>query len=352
MKNILAITGSRADFAAIHPVAEALRGHEQNQVTETSLWNYLNIPDERASQAQQAGYIIHHINGAISASDPEIAILCGDRWEVLAAATACYMRSIPIAHLSGGDRTPFSADDKMRNAISMLASLHFPTYQGAAQELRTILGIDPGRIYSFGAPATDRIIAREVVSREAAFAPTMLEPNTVNVLVAIHPDTGPAPRLDVCGEVLAACDHLAADLEERVSFYLVSPNGDYGKSTISAKLNNFVGQRINARMLPPLTPEQYIDLLDHCDFMVGNSSSGVYEAPVLGVPSIIVGPRQIGRPKVAFGYAAADRKIIFTAMSTALSAGRVQPTTIFGKGDASQRIAAVIDRFDTSGAGR
>lgn len=364
---VLIITGSRADWSGLGEVAVALReagqdvkfcigGHWKTPDAHTALeaagfeWSgsYLlpstdpNLPHPAKAIA---GFAVAATADACRFMAIDLAVVCGDRSEVLASALGCHLQGIPIAHIAGGDVTLGSADNRMRDAITMLASMHFPTHAGALDRLINRLGVDGRNVFQFGSPAVDRLLRLPRVSREIVFAPFGLDPSLPTLMVSVHPATVPdAP--DECGEILHALVDLEHRFNETLQIVVTEPNGDDGSRKILNRLMSFAdpstGLRRFVRNLPP---DNYIQLLASCDAMLGNSSAGVYEAPVLGVPSVIVGDRQAGRPTTAWGYVKAERLSISAVAYNAVIAGRArrtEPCTIFGDGTAARKIAETI----------
>lgn len=343
---IMVITGSRSDWSPLEMVAKQLEF--SNEVHVVSLWTHLDIPDNVIARAQQSCFVGQHVVSSIASIKPDLAMVLGDRWEVLAASTACYLCETPIAHLSGGDTTPYSADEKMRDAISMLASIHFPTNHRAAQRLIAKLPFDRERIFNVGSPAIDRLLTRPRVPREAILRTYDIKGAQVIVLIAVHPNTGAGVGgPDEIGEIIAACEAFEKGYPGGVTYFVMSPNGDGGHSELRDRLKRFADERLGSRFFDNLPPDQYISILSNCDMMIGNSSSGVFEAPALGIPSIIVGYRQSGRPLTAWRYPEVDRDKIRAAMLSAFQYDRKKTRpTVFGDGTACQKIEAILDTID------
>lgn len=364
---IMVVTGSRADWSALEMTALALTaaGHsvcfcvgacwvpaEARRAFADAGFAWAGcylLPDAANATGDRpaaiSGLSVAATADACRVFGAKLVLLCGDRYEVLGSALGAYLAGVPIAHLSGGDRTSGSADDAMRDAITALASLHFPTHQDAADRL-VAMGAPVARVHNVGSPAVDRLLALPLVSDADAFPPTGIAQHAVNVMVAVHPETMPGAA-DTCGEVLHGLVELETHVDGDVAFFVAAPCADVGADMMRTQLQAFCDARPGrAALFGNLPPDQYIALLGACDVMVGNSSSGVYEAPVLGVPSVIVGDRQAGRPRTAWAEVPAERGVIARRVRDAvrLSHGLAGVTT-FGDGHAAERIAAIIGRI-------
>lgn len=352
------ITGSRADWSGLEVVGHELKrlGHD---VECLSLWpNYSiafpntvlpSLYDRHLSSSPEMRAMQGCEFSSTLAGKPDCAILCGDRSEVLAAAFACYMKRIPIAHIAGGDITLGSADDAMRNAITALASLHFPTHVDAMIRLIRQCGVHHSRVFECGSPALDRVLSVRPVPVKSF---PMVAANCVNVIVSIHPTTMESSP-DITDSVLAGIGAfeavpLADDLRH---FFITATNRDSGWQKVASKLVEFTTHRKNCTLLPEdFPPDDFVRLmhLSHC--IVGNSSAGVYEAPAIGLPSIIVGDRQDGRPRTAWRYVHADAQQISQALLDVCCRGpgsrlTLKHSIVFGDGHAGLKIAETLNTF-------
>jgi len=248
--------------------------------------------DTAAGVAKSIGLGIVGMSDALEQLQPDIVLVLGDRFEILAAAEACLVHGVPLAHIAGGDTTEGAFDESMRHAITKMAHIHFVTNELSARRVRQ-LGEDPNRVHVVGSPGLDHLRRRPLLRRselETALG-AVLGPR--NLLLTFHPvtlepDHGRA-QLD---ELLAALDDLAGE----PCFWVTRPNADTGGREIAAALDAWVArQSSRARIYTSLGQLRYLSLMSQVDAVVGNSSSGIYEAPSLGVPAVDVGNRQAGR---------------------------------------------------------
>jgi UDP-hydrolysing UDP-N-acetyl-D-glucosamine 2-epimerase len=310
-RSVVFVTGTRADFGLWVPVLRAAAAHPDLEPSLLATAMHLDsrfgstieevrslgVPvlaevactPEGDSAADMAGSLGRGIEGMAAVLDsaaPDWLMVLGDRGEQLAAAIAGIHLGIAIGHVAGGDRTLGAVDDAMRDMITRAAALHFVAEEGARQRLLH-LGEEDARIRVVGSPGLDdlRMLA-ENGDPAAARAAVGLPPAASYLLIAMHPETrggrDPAQDMDA---VLSAT---AATGLERVAVY---PNADAGGRAMIARLEREPGMRL-ARSLPR---PQFAVLLAGAAAMVGNSSAGLIEAPLLRVPAVNVAQRQAGR---------------------------------------------------------
>jgi UDP-hydrolysing UDP-N-acetyl-D-glucosamine 2-epimerase len=220
---------------------------------------------------------------------PDLLVVLGDRFEMLAAAVAALPFALPVAHIHGGEVSEGAMDNQIRHAITKLAHLHFVS---AAPHARRVahMGEEPWRIHTTGAPGLDRIRAARLLSRAAVAEALGLPVAGPWLLVTFHPVTleyrDTERHID---ELLAALDKVEAAL------VVTYPGADTEGQTIIERLEEFAGRHGNVRLSKSLGDRLYLSLLRHADAMVGNSSSGLIEAPSFGLPVVNIGSRQAGR---------------------------------------------------------
>ena len=226
---------------------------------------------------------------------PDLVLLLGDRFEILAAAQAALVLLIPVAHIAGGDTTEGAIDEAMRHAVSKMAHLHFVTNADSARRVRQ-LGEDPAHVYAVGSPGIDAIRQVRLLPKAALSAALGFELRARNLLVTYHPATldGELNRPH-CAALLDALEGLGGE----VGLLFTHPNADAGGRELSAMIDAFVAAHPNARSFRSLNRELYLSCMKICDAVVGNSSSGLYEAPSLGRPAVNIGDRQQGRLRAA-----------------------------------------------------
>jgi UDP-hydrolysing UDP-N-acetyl-D-glucosamine 2-epimerase len=272
---------------------------------------------------------------------PSLLLLLGDRFEMLAAATAALPFGLPVAHLHGGEVTEGAMDNQIRHAITKLAHLHLTS---AEEHTRRILamGEEAWRVHTVGAPGLDRFRGMMLLSRAELARQLGLPSEGRWLLVTFPPVTLEDARTgEHIDELLAALDKVDAALA------ITYPNADTGGRLIIDRLEEFAARRPRARLVPSLGEQAYVSLLRHADAMVGNSSSGLIEAPSFGLPVVNIGSRQRGRlrgPNVI--DVGEHRDEILAAIARALAPGLKERLAAvpnpYGDGQAAPRILRVL----------
>jgi UDP-N-acetylglucosamine 2-epimerase (non-hydrolysing)/GDP/UDP-N,N'-diacetylbacillosamine 2-epimerase (hydrolysing) len=295
--------------------------------------------DSGVGIAKAVGLGVIGFADAFARLQPDLVVVLGDRYETFAAAQAAMYMRLPMAHLFGGDVTEGAIDESIRHAISKMSHLHFTSNAHSARRLAQ-LGEDPSRIFTVGSPGIDaikrlKLMDREIIGREVGMA---LDKR--NILVTFHPVTVEADRsVGAIDELFAALS--ALDPATRLFFTLA--NADAEGRALNERIKAFVAGRPNAIAVASLGQLRYISLMKEADVVVGNSSSGIYEAPSLDTPSVDIGDRQKGRERAASVFhAAPERRAITAAIAAALGRGRQPTVSPYGDGEASRRIADTI----------
>lgn len=221
---------------------------------------------------------------------PDVCILLGDRFEMMSAALACTLCRVPIAHLHGGETTVGAIDEVFRHSITKAAWLHFT----ACEEYRRRviqMGESPDRVFNVGALGVENIRNAVLMSRDELSARVRLPLQGRLFVVTYHPETsgGQVPP--------GALDGLFAALDgfPGASLLFTRPNADSGGDALAARISAYVESRPNAVMVGSLGMTAYLSAVREADAVVGNSSSGIIEAPSLHTPTVNIGDRQKGR---------------------------------------------------------
>ena len=274
---------------------------------------------------------------------PQLVVVLGDRFEILAAVAAALPHRLPVAHIHGGESTNGAWDESIRHALTKLSHIHFPAAPLYARRL-VRMGEDPRRVFCFGSPGWDSIaqvprLSRAQLERELGFP--LKRPVG---LVTYHPATLSRDRgLNEFRSLLQALEHRDG------TWILTYPNADAGAGAIRRDLEVFVKRRRGrAAAFRSLGKRRYFSLLSHSDVMIGNSSSGLLEAPFFGLPVVNVGDRQAGRLRepnvidVPRATAAAIDRAIDRALSPQFRRA-LKPRKTTGVSP-SRRIAATLKR--------
>jgi UDP-hydrolysing UDP-N-acetyl-D-glucosamine 2-epimerase len=290
------------------------------------------------SMAKSLGVFLTSVADTFARLEPDIVLLAGDRGEQLMTAIAAAHVNVPVAHVQAGEVSG-NVDGQTRHALARYAHIHFAANEDAAERL-TRSGEEPFRIHTVGAPQLDELIAEEPVGREELARRYHLDPARPIVLVVQHPVTEQA-RL--AGEQMAETLAAAAALGEQA--VLIYPNNDAGSAELRTQIDAARSPWLHVERNVPR--REYAGLLREAAVMVGNSSSGVIEAPSFGLPAVNVGRRQEGRLQAANVINAPhERQAILAALQRAVSPefranldGVANP---YGDGRASERIVEVL----------
>lgn len=355
---ILSISSGRADVGILAPVWRALaaRGDVELHVMLTGA----HVFDDSAVRAALPPGAVGHTEGADIAGgdgpaaaaamariadaagrlgarlEPDRALLMGDRLDMLPAAMGLVPLNVPLVHLHGGELTYGAADDRARHAITKLSHLHCASTVEAAGRIAR-MGEEAWRIRVTGAPGLDSLVEAPVMAR-AAFANTVgLESIDGLRLVTVHPETNAENPLAAVDAVLAALDATPGPS------LVTAPNADPGGADARARIDAFLARHGRAVFRDTLGASLYANALRHAAVMVGNSSSGVIEAGLFGLPVVNVGERQSGRQRSAN---VCDCPAEVTAVERMLRAvpARMAPSCPYGDGHAALRVAEVVTK--------
>jgi UDP-hydrolysing UDP-N-acetyl-D-glucosamine 2-epimerase len=267
---------------------------------------------------------------------PNVALVLGDRYEMLGCAIALAASRIPLAHIHGGEVTEGALDDSFRHAITKLSHIHFAVSEDAARRIEQ-LGEEPWRIHRTGSPTIDRLLALE---------PEEIELPERFLLVTYHPVTlEPGAEAEQAEALVAALETVG------LPCVVTAPNADPGRERIENTLHAFCDRASESRFVVSAGARLYATHLRRAAAMVGNSSSGLVEAPSFALPVVNIGSRQDGRTRSAnvidCGYgvdqiATAIRQAIDPAFRASLN-GLASP---YGDGHASERITQALETVD------
>ena len=280
---------------------------------------------------------------------PDLAIVLGDRFEILAATTEALFLNTPILHLHGGEVTEGALDDSMRHAITKMSHVHCVATEEYRQRVIQ-LGEQPERVYCVGGLGVDAIQQIQVMDRDDLEVALDFKFRKRNLLVTFHPTTlSDIPIESQMSELLTALEEL-----NDTGLIFTLPNADAGGRRVIAKLQSFVATHPNARAYPSLGQLRYLSCMAHCDGVIGNSSSGLLEAPTLKKGSINIGERQHGRLQASSVInCRVERSEIKIAIqklySPAFHANLADVKNPYGDGGASSRIVDIIKGLDFDG---
>lgn len=229
---------------------------------------------------------------AFAQLQPDVIMVLGDRYELLPIVSASLVMGIPVAHISGGDITEGAIDNEVRNAVSMMSAIHFPGVESSAENLRRMTGTNEN-IYIAGEPGLESFLRYELMSRSELADNIGLDVNKRWCLVTLHSET----KLCLV-ENLEMTRHLFEVMNQTdgVQFVISKANADFGGVQINEFWEEASKQNIQKyHLFTSLGQRRYLSFMQQAAGVIGNSSSGIVEAPFLGIPVINIGNRQKGR---------------------------------------------------------
>lgn len=250
-----------------------------------------NAEDNAVTTVKSMATALSGFAEAYNALKPDLVVLLGDRYEILAAATAALIERIPIAHLHGGEVTEGAYDDAIRHSITKMSHLHFTSTEEYRKRVIQ-LGEQPDRVFYVGAPGVENIKKFPLMSKEEVEESVNFKLDENTILVTYHPVT--------LGEHTAEKDikEFIGALEERkdLRVFFTMPNSDTGSQAIVDAINEFVANNADrAIAYKSLGIKRYLSVMKYARAVVGNSSSGLLEVPSFGIPTLNIGDRQKGR---------------------------------------------------------
>ena len=317
MKKICIVTATRAEYGLLHWVIdEVYRDTElelQLVVTGAHLlkehgYTYKFIEEDGYPIAAKVdmkltsdnlkeivrsmGYCSMGMADTLTELKPDMLVVLGDRYELIPIVGAALVMRIPIAHISGGDVTEGAIDNEVRNAITMMASLHFPGVQSSADNIERMTGSNRN-VFNVGEPGLESFLRFELMSRKELADSLGLDERKRWCLVTLHPET----RLEL-EENIAMAELLFTAMSKHadVQYVISKANADYGGKQINDFWEKAIaGKTEQFKLLPSLGQRRYLSYMRQAEGVLGNSSSGIIEAPFLGIPVINIGDRQKGR---------------------------------------------------------
>jgi GDP/UDP-N,N'-diacetylbacillosamine 2-epimerase (hydrolysing) len=373
-RKICVVTGSRAEFGLLRWLMHEIdRTHELKlQVVVTGM----HLSPEYGStyrEVEGAGFAIDHkvemLLGANTATavaksvglgtigfadaydrlKPDLIVVLGDRFELISAVTPALVAGIPVAHLHGGETTEGAFDESIRHAMTKMSHLHFVATDDYARRVIQ-LGEQPDRVFTVGGLGIDAIRHMKLLDRATLEQQLDFSLGKKSLLVTFHPVTlENGSSLDQMTAMLDALDEL-----EDTQLLFTAPNADNGSQELAAALQSFVRDRPNARLFTSLGQLRYFSCMQFVDGVVGNSSSGLAEAPSMGIGTVDIGDRQKGRLAAkSVIHCSADREGIRLALRELYDPGfKAMLATIenpYGDGGASEKIAQIIADYPLHG---
>ena len=314
--NVCVVTGTRADYGLLRELLFRLKNNEeidlnllvtgshlseafgntQQEIINDGFDKYVSISipiedDTKGGIAKATGVALYKFADYFELNTPDMVVVLGDRYEILAAVIAARMQGISVAHISGGDVTEGAIDDSIRHSITKMSQIHFPGCE--LSRLRIIqMGEQPDTVFNVGEPGVENclkmeLLGREELARDISFDRILHD----YAVVTFHPvtmenNTG----IKQVKELIRAMDSLPD-----MNYVVTMANADAGGRSINEIWVEEGKRHDNWIVVTSLGVQRYLSTMKYSKLVIGNSSSGIVEAPSMGIPTVNIGDRQKGR---------------------------------------------------------
>ena len=313
---ICVVTGTRAEYGLLRNLLLKLRdtenvkldlvvtgshlsdqfGNTQEEIVKDGFDDYIRIAipledDSKEGMAVSTGIAVQKFAELFRGYKPDIIIVLGDRFEILAAVIAAHIIGISVAHIAGGDVTEGAVDDAIRHCITKMSQLHFPGCEQSAKRI-VQMGEEPDRVFNVGEPGVENCLNLKLMSRNELSENLNFAINCHDYsVVTFHPVTMENnTAIEQVYQLIYAMD------DQKGMFYIITmANADAGGRVINEIWQKEGKKRENWLVVPSLGVLRYLSAVKYAKLVIGNSSSGVIEVPALGTPTINIGDRQKGR---------------------------------------------------------
>ena len=273
---------------------------------------------------------------------PDILVVYGDRYEMLAAVSAALIARVPVAHISGGDTTEGAYDESIRHSITKMAHLHFVSNEVSRKRVEQ-MGENPKYVHNVGAPGIDHIVKLKLLGKKELEKKLNMRFEKRNLLVTFHPETlsfeSSKKHFD---NLLKALDGIGGD----VCIIFTEANADSEGRIINDMISKYVAINSNAYVYASLGQLLYLSVMSHVDVVVGNSSSGLYETPSFKKPTVNIGDRQKSRLQAeSVVNCKPTIKDVAKAINEAFVKDCSSVVNPYGDGKSSKRIVKVLKQI-------
>ena len=365
MKKIAVVTATRAEYGLLSPVIKELRKYENNEFRAELIVTGTHLSDHYGMTIKEIEHRIDYCIPISVKSNSEVDIsanqsetlvkftelflqkrydavlLLGDRYEILAIAIAAGNTKTPIFHLCGGDTTEGALVEWIRHSVTKISYLHFVTNEESKKRVIQ-LGEDPARVFNYGSTSIDNIVHVADMNKAEALSSVGLG-NCHYALCTYHPVTMEGGGVDgQISEFLEAIQEFS-----EIEFIVTKANADQGGARINELFDRAESRISNLHIFTSLGVRRYLSLMKYSEFVLGNSSSGIIEAPAFHVPTVNIGDRQRGRAQAeSIINCKAEKEFIAEAITLSLTEKfkeRCQNVqSPYGDGTAAKKIAKKV----------
>ena len=368
-KNICIVTGTRAEYGLLYTLMKELQSDHEFDLQIIATGMHLSPEFGLTYKAiEEDGFIINDKIELLLSSDssigvaksmglgtisfaesyqrlnPDLLIVLGDRFEILAAVQSALVMQIPIAHIAGGDTTEGAYDESIRHSITKMSHIHFVTNTVAAKRVKQ-LGENPANVFCVGNPGIDYIKRTPMMSKRELEKELNFKFREKNILVTFHPVTlDEQSSSEQFSKILIALEKL---LEENdFGIIITKPNADNEGRVLMNMIDNFCSGKHKVKSFTSLGQKRYLSTVNYVDVVVGNSSSGLCEVPTFKKPTVNVGDRQKGRLR---SESVIDCKVqsdeIYNAIIKAIDMDCSNITNPYGDGNSSKKIVEHLKQY-------
>jgi len=373
-RKICVVTGSRADYGLLRWVMQEIKDNPEltlqlivtgmhlsadfgltyEEIEADGFVSDRNVvaltnDDSPVGVAKSIGNALAGCAEAFRDLGPDVVVVLGDRFEIFAAACAAHVARIPLAHLHGGESTSGAFDEAMRHSITKMSQIHFVATKEYRERVIQ-LGESPSKVFEVGGLGIDSITNLKLLSREELEASLQIKFSKKNLLVTFHPvtleeDTG----ISQMKELLSALSEL-----KDTSIIFTMPNADVGGEKIMKLIKNYISQNVNAHSFISLGQRRYLSCIANVDAVIGNSSSGLIEAPSFKKGTINIGDRQLGRSQSASVInCQPDKNSITAALERVYTVdfqeSLAEAINPYGEGGASVKVVEILSTISLDG---
>ncbi len=373
LRKICIVTATRADFGPLKCLIEGVEadselelqlivtgthlspefGNTINQIIESKIPISKKIEitlssDSAVGACKAMGLGLIGFSEAFYELEPDLVVVLGDRYELVPIVSAANIAQIPVAHISGGEITEGANDEVVRHSVTKMSQLHFTAIEEYAKRVIQ-MGEQPSRVFNVGEPGLDNLNKMDLLTRSAFEKSINCKLNKRNLLITYHPVT--TEKVDTIEDSFKAILNSLDELKDTLLIF-TKTNADVGGRIINQIIDDYVSQSSgDAIAFSSLGQLRYLSALKYVDAVVGNSSSGICEAPSLKTATINVGDRQKGRIRALSTIDVdTNKKQILNALEHIYSAdfqnklcNVVNP---YGDGFTTQRIIDIIKKVN------
>lgn len=367
MRNIAVVTSNRSEYGLLKNIIEKIEISSELELSLIVTGSHLSkkhgetineiLEDNHAISAKisiinnnsisnQMGLLMIKLDEIFDMLNPDIILILGDRYEMLAVANVALVKNLPLAHISGGERTEGLIDEQIRHSITKIANIHFPGAEEYAENIAK-MGEERWRIFNVGDPGienmkTIRLYEDKEIEEKIGFK---VDKNTL--IVTFHPVTLEIRNTE------EYIDNLIAALKKFNNKIIITyPNSDAGSNIIIDKIKEYEERNENVKVFKSLGIQLYLSVVKKCGVVVGNSSSGIVEAPYFKIPVVNIGNRQNGRLMakniINCNY---DSNEIYNAIKKSLTDEyreyvKKDTISLYGDGNTSEKIVEVLENIN------